>query len=233
MIMKNYISAAILAAGLLALGLCIKCGLSSFTDRNRVVSVRGLAEKEVQANKVTWPVVYKLVGNELTGLYNQIETTNATIIDYLTSNGLSDDEISVDAPDINDLQANAYSNDNIRYRYTLTQVITVTSTQVDLVRKLINRQGELLKKGIAIVSDYQYNTTYEYTELNSIKPEMIAEATQKAREAAEKFAEDSGSRIGKIKDAQQGQFSINDRDPYTPFIKNVRVVTYINYYIED
>lgn len=231
--MKNYISAAILAAGLLALGLCIKCGLSSFTDRNRVVSVRGLAEKEVQANKVTWPVVYKLVGNELTGLYNQIETTNATIIDYLTSNGLSNDEISVDAPDINDLQANAYSNDNIRYRYTLTQVITVTSTQVDLVRKLINRQGELLKKGIAIVSDYQYNTTYEYTELNSIKPEMIAEATQKAREAAEKFAEDSGSRIGKIKDAQQGQFSINDRDPYTPFIKNVRVVTYINYYIED
>lgn len=231
--MKNYISAAILALGLLALGLCIKCGMSSFTDRNRVVSVRGLAEKEVKANKVTWPVVYKLVGNELTGLYTQIESTNATIIDYLTTNGLSKDEITVDAPDINDLQANAYSNDNIRYRYTLTQVITVTSEQVDLVRKLINRQGELLKKGVAIVSDYQYNTTYEYTELNSIKPDMIAEATQKAREAAEKFAEDSGSRIGKIKDAQQGQFSINDRDPYTPFIKNVRVVTYINYYIED
>lgn len=231
--MKNYISAAILAVGLLALGLCIKCGMSSFTDRNRVVSVRGLAEKEVKANKVTWPVVYKLVGNELTTLYTQIESTNATIIDYLTSNGLSHDEISVGAPDINDLQANAYSNDNLRYRYTLTQVITVTSEQVDLVRKLINRQGELLKKGVAIVSDYQYNTTYEYTELNSIKPDMIAEATQKAREAAEKFAEDSGSRIGRIKDAQQGQFSINDRDPYTPFIKNVRVVTYINYYIED
>lgn len=231
--MKNYISAAILAVGLLALGLCIKCGMSSFTDRNRVVSVRGLAEKEVKANKVTWPVVYKLVGNELTTLYTQIESTNATIIDYLTSNGLSQDEISVGAPDINDLQANAYSNDNLRYRYTLTQVITVTSEQVDLVRKLINRQGELLKKGVAIVSDYQYNTTYEYTELNSIKPDMIAEATQKAREAAEKFAEDSGSRIGRIKDAQQGQFSINDRDPYTPFIKNVRVVTYINYYIED
>lgn len=230
--MKSIISSIILALGLLALGLCIKCGITSFSDRNRVVSVRGLAEQEVQANKVTWPVVYKLVGNDLPSLYTEIESTNRIIIQYLTSNGISNQEITVGAPSMEDLEANPYNN-NLRYRYNLTEVITVTSEQVDLVRKLINRQGELLKKGVAIVSDYSYQTTYEYTELNSIKPEMIAEATRKAREAAEKFAEDSGSKIGKIKDAQQGQFSITDRDPYTPFIKNVRIVTYINYQIED
>ncbi|MCF0175103.1 MAG: SIMPL domain-containing protein, partial [Bacteroidales bacterium] len=92
----------------------------------------------------------------------------------------------------------------------------------------------LLKKGVAVIIDnYEYSTIYEYTELNSIKPEMIAEATKNARLAAEKFAEDSGSKVGKIMNASQGQFSIENRDPYTPFIKKIRVVTSMTYSIED
>lgn len=75
--------------------------------------------------------------------------------------------------------------------------------------------------------------TYDYTELNSIKPEMIAEATKNAREAAKKFADDSDSKIGKIKSARQGQFSVEDRDSYTPYIKEVRVVTTLTYFLED
>ncbi len=98
----------------------------------------------------------------------------------------------------------------------------------------MERQTELLKQGIAIVAgDYQYQTTYEYTDLNSIKPEMIAEATKNAREAANKFAEDSDSKLGKIKTASQGQFSIEDRDQYTPYLKKVRVVSSIVYYLND
>lgn len=232
--MKNYISALLIALGLCALGLFIKCGMNSFSDRDRVVSVRGLAEKEVKANKVTWPIVYKLVGNDLASLYNQLEATNRTIGSFLTSNGLTESEYLVGAPNVTDLQADRYNSQTAPYRYNITEVITVTSNQVELVEQLILRQGELLKKGIAIVTDdWQNQTIYEYTELNTIKPEMIAEATRNARAAANKFAEDSGSKIGKIKNAQQGQFSIEDRDPYTPSIKNVRVVTYINYYIED
>ena len=112
--------------------------------------------------------------------------------------------------------------------------MVVTSSQVDLVRKLIERQTELLKQGIAIVAgDYQYQTTYEYTDLNTIKPGMIADATKNAREAAMKFAEDSESELGKIKTASQGQFSIEDRDQYTPYIKNVRVVSTIVYFLKD
>ena len=96
------------------------------------------------------------------------------------------------------------------------------------------RMGELLKQGIAIsANDYDQQVQYEFTKLNEIKPAMIEEATKNARAAAEKFAEDSGSRLGKIKDAQQGQFSIEDRDQYTPGIKNVRIVTYVSYFLKS
>ncbi len=102
------------------------------------------------------------------------------------------------------------------------------------VNKLISRQTELLKQGIAITAgDYEYRTIYEYTALNDIKPGMIAEATANAREAADKFAADSKSRLGKIKTATQGQFDISDRDPYTPYLKKVRVVSTIVFYLED
>lgn len=231
---KTIIGAAILAVGLLALGLCLRSGLKSFTDSQRVVTVRGLAEREVKANKVTWPISFTLVGNDLPSLYTQMESSNKIITNYLTSNGLTADEYSISAPSVNDLQADRYNTNALPYRYNLTNTIAVTSSQVDLVRELINRQGEIIKQGIALSpSGWNNQIIYEYTELNEIKPDMIAEATANARAAANKFAQDSGSKIGKIRTAQQGQFSIEDRDPYTPSVKNVRVVTTLTFNIED
>ena len=110
----------------------------------------------------------------------------------------------------------------------------MTSTQVSKVNELMAKQSELMAKGIAIVAgDYNYQTLYEFTELNKIKPDMVADATKNARKAADKFAEDSQSKLGKIKSASQGQFSIEDRDQYTPYIKKVRVVSTIEYYLKD
>lgn len=234
--MKNLrIEALILSLGFLLLGLFIERGFRSFAERDRSVNVKGLAEMEVPANKVTWPLVYKSLGNNLNQLYDEIKRSNATITQFLKEKGLSEKEISINAPEIIDLQAERYGNDRASvYRYNVTTVITVTSDKVDLVRGLISEQGELLKRGIAITSgDYRYNVSYEYTSLNEIKPSMIEEATKNAREAAEKFAKDSGSELGKIRHAYQGQFSINDRDPNTPYIKKIRVVTTINYSLED
>lgn len=223
-----------IAVGLLLLGIQIKRGLNSISANQRVVTVRGLAEKEVTANKVTWPVVTKEVGNDLTSIYSKIESTNKAILEFLKTNGITDQEISVNPPQVLDLQADRYNSNNVPFRYNVTNVLVVTSSQVEKVNKLIEKQTELLKQGIAIVAgDYQYQTTYEYTDLNSIKPEMIANATKNAREAANKFAEDSDSELGKIKTASQGQFSIEDRDQYTPYIKNVRVVSTIVYYLND
>lgn len=224
----------ILALGLFLLGIEVKNGLVSITSNQRVVTVRGLAEREVRANKVTWPIVSKEVGNDLPAIYSNIERTNSAIVDFLKKNGIAVSEIAVNAPEVVDLQADRYSNQNMPYRYNVTNVVVVTSTNVDKVRELIERQTELLKQGIAIVAgDYQYQTVYEFTGLNEIKPAMIADATKNARQAANKFAEDSESKLGKIKTASQGQFSIEDRDQYTPYIKQVRVVSSIEFYLKD
>jgi len=223
-----------LALGLLALGLCIRSGLKSMTDSQRTIEVRGLATREVPANQVTWPIVFTQVGNDLPTVYDNVSTTNVRIVKFLTENGIDGKEISVGAPSMTDLSTNRYNSNPIPFKYSVTSVVTVSSQQVDKVRELINRQGELLKQGIPIEADnYQYQVSYDYTELNSVKPEMIAEATKNAREAAKKFADDSDSEIGKIKSARQGQFSIENRDSYTPYIKEIRVVTTLTYFLED
>lgn len=233
--MKNFrIEAAILAVGLLLLGVFIRSGLNDFANRDRSVNVKGLAEMEVPADKVTWPLVYKNLGNDLASLYDAINQSNQTIIRYLTDKGISLSEVSVSAPEITDLAADRYNNNPLPYRYNVTSVITVTSGKIDLVRQLISSQGELLKYGIAITGgDYRYNVQYDYTSLNKIKPQMIEEATKNARQAAEKFAKDSDSKLGKIIHASQGQFSIDNRDANTPYIKKVRVVTTVDYALKD
>ena len=226
--------AVILAIGMAVLGGQIEEGINDFVAKERVVTVKGLAEMEVPANKVTWPLMYKEVGIDLSTLYNKISNTNKTIVDFLKQKGITQEEISINAPEIIDMQAERYVGENKTYRYNVTTVITVTSNKVDLVRDLISEQSELLKQGIAITGgDYRYNIQYDYTSLNEIKPQMIEEATKNAREAAQKFAKDSDSELGKIKRATQGQFSIDNRDANTPYIKRIRVVTTIEYSLED
>ncbi|MDL2265064.1 SIMPL domain-containing protein [Parabacteroides sp. OttesenSCG-928-G21] len=231
----NVVAAGFLIAlGLFLLGYMLKSGIENFKDKERVVSVKGLAEKEVPADRVIWPLMYKEVGNNLVDLYSTMERKNAIIVDFLTKNGLSQDEITLSAPEIIDMQAERYGNDRIQYRYNVTAVLTVTSSKVELVRNLIGSQSDLLKQGIAISGgDYRYQTQFLFTALNDIKPEMIEEATKNARATASKFAEDSNSKLGKIRTAYQGQFSISDRDANTPYIKNVRVVTTVDYYLND
>lgn len=224
----------LLCVGLIVLGIFIRFGLTHLNTSHRTVTVRGLCEREVHANKVTWPIVSKEVGNYLPSIFLNVENTNRMILNFLKDNGIEDSEISINPPAVIDLQADRYSYNNNPYRYNVTNVVVVTSSKVSKVNELIKKQAELLKQGIAIVAgDYQYQTIYEYTGLNDIKPEMIAEATKNARDAADKFAEDSGSKVGKIQNASQGQFSIEDRDQYTPYIKKVRVVSSIIYYLED
>lgn len=230
---KYIVETAILALGLSVGGSFIKIGLESFTNQNRVVNVKGLAEMEVEANKVTWPLAYNVLGNNLPELYDDMQTNNKLIIDFLKKNGIKNEEISISAPNVVDNDADRYNSNKQIYRYNGTSIITVTSEQVNLVRKLINEQTELLKQGIVIINDYRFSVSYDYTRLNDIKPQMIETATKNARSAAEKFAKDSDSKLGKIKNASQGQFSISDRDMNTPHIKKVRVVTTIDYTLND
>lgn len=226
--------AAIIALGLLFLGLSVRGGIRIFSQRDRVVSVKGLSEMEVPADKAIWPLMFKDVGSDLISLHDNLKAKNQTIVAFLKANGIKDEEISISAPQVVDLEAERYSNNTSPYRYNITSVVTVTSDNVDLVRKLMGEQGELLRQGVAVSGgDYQYNVQYMFTKLNDIKPQMIEDATKNAREAAEKFADDSDSKLGKIKSANQGQFTISDRDGNTPHIKNVRVVSTVEYYLKD
>ena len=169
------------------------------------------------------------------GYVRHPEIKNAIVIDFLKKHGLSDSEITVNPPQVKDRFADSWSQENIVNRYVASSVIIVNSTQVDLARNIMQNQAELMKIGIALICEEYGNNTikYEFTGLNGIKPEMVEESTRNARATAEKFAKDSDSELGKIRRATQGQFSITDRDNNTPYIKNVRVVSTIEYYIKD
>lgn len=228
------ISAAFVAVSIVILGLCVKWGIDDFANKDRKVSVKGLAEKEVPADKVTWPILSKELGNDLPELYNRIAVTQGKIKKFLIGNGVKADEINVNAPVVIDLNADQYSNNLKTYRYNITSIITVTSRNVKLVRSIISRQGELLKEGVAIVDGgYENPVKYEYVSFTSMKPKMMEEAIANAQKTAEQFAKNSRSKLNKIVDADQGQFSIDDRDSNTPYIKKVRVVTTITYSLKD
>lgn len=235
--MKNFrIEAIILAIGLLLLGWGIRQGLESYAESGRVVSVRGLAEREVKADHVIWPIVYKTTGNDLNAIYNHLNTVSTELCDFLKKGKLTSADITVGAPKLTDLWSERYASDNIRQRdrYNATLIVTVSTSKVDEVIGLRKQAGELLKLGIALTEDdWNNQISYEFTSLNQIKPQMIEEATKNAREAADKFAKDSESELGKIKSATQGLFTIENRDQYTPEIKKVRVVTSVNYSLED
>ena len=234
--MKGYSKEAlILCVGLIIMGACIADGLTSAFQSDRIVTVKGLSEREVPADKVIWPLVYKELGNDPAEMYERLATKNRKVIDFLKEKGIAEKEICESAIQVSDRQADSYDQNNVLYRYKATSVITVTSSQVELIRKIMQSQSELMKMGIALVTE-EYGTNivkYEFTGLNKIKPDMIEESTKNARATAEKFAKDSESKLGKIRSASQGQFSIDNRDSTTPYIKRIRVVSTIEYYIED
>lgn len=232
---KTIIAAAFIAIGIIILGCCIQKGLDSIANKDHQVNVKGLAEKEVKADKVTWPIVSKQLGNDLPELYADIATKQAKIKAFLKRNGISDKEILINAPLVTDLNAQDYaSSQSNLYRYNVTSIITVTSRQVDRVRSIIARQGEMLKEGVAIVDGgYSNPVVYEYTAFKKLKPLMMKEAIENAEQTAAQFAENSQSKINKIIHADQGQFTIEDRDATTPYIKKVRVVTSVTYSLKD
>ena len=152
--MKNrgrIIPAIILAVGLIGMGAAIRCGMVTVKEMERTVSVRGLSEREVKADKVTWPLIYKEIGNNPSEMYESLEQKNKQVVAFLKSGGIDEADITVNPPVVSDRQADNYGNEIMNYRYRATGVITVISTDVDKVRQLMRRQSELMKQGIAIV----------------------------------------------------------------------------------
>ena len=234
------------AAGPLLLGLCLLLGLVALgallgraavevREYERTVTAKGLAEQEYPADVVIWPVAFSVAGNDLGAVYRQLDEQGARVRDHLVGAGIPADEVTLSNPSLTDKSAQAWGGGPApEFRYVATRTLTVHSQQVERVRRAMGGLVELGKQGIAFTGDaYQNQVQYLFTQLNAVKPGMVEEATRNAREVAQKFADDSGSRLGRIRRASQGQFSIEDRDSNNPHIKKVRVVSTVEYYLSD
>jgi hypothetical protein len=206
-----------------------------YKEYERTVNVKGLSEREYPADVVIWPVQFTVADNTLTGLYGAIDQNVEKIRNFLLAEGIGSEELTIASPIVNDVYANIYGSDRKpEFRYTARQTVTVYSSKVDHVRGVMSKIGDLGRDGVVLVrNDYEFPTEYLFTRLNEVKPEMVEEATKAAREVALRFAEDSESKLGKIKNASQGQFSIGIRDANNPHIKTVRVVSTVEYYLSD
>lgn len=221
--------------GLATLGYLLGQAALQVKEYERTVTAKGLSEREYPADVVIWPVTFTLAGNDLGSLYQQIDTTSQRVRSYLQQAGIAVNEITLSSPVLTDKSAQAWSDSQrAEYRYVATRTVTVYARNVETVRSAMGGLLELGKEGIAFTGDaYQNRVEYLFTRLNDVKPEMIEEATRNARDVAQKFAEDSQSRLGKIRRASQGQFSIDARDTNNPHIKKVRVVSTVEYYLSD
>jgi len=227
------LAAALVAAGVALSGYFVGSGFLQARAADRSVTVRGLAEREVAADLVIWPIIYTVTADDLAALQRRTDEGAAKIRAFLAGS-FSEGEISSSQARVTDRQAQGMMDQTGRLeRYVAESTVTVRSDRIDVVRAAMERSGELVSQGVALIRSYETSTEYFFTALDQVKPEMIREATQDARRAAQQFAEDSGSRVGGIRSAQQGYFSIEDRDRFSPEFKKIRVVTTVQYFLVD
>jgi uncharacterized protein len=224
--------------GLSVAGLAVNHGLTRFKSSEKSVSVKGLAEKEVVADLALWSLRFATTGNDLTALQNKIENDAGIISAFLIKQGFKAEDITPQRLEVVDLLANQYRGNGAETnRFIISGTLLLRSNDVERVEKASSQTGELVKKGVVLDnSNTSYNIPYYlFTKLNDIKPEMIAQATRNARDAAQQFAKDSGSTLGDIRTASQGYFSILPRNQIpgveepTQKLKTVRIVTTIDY----
>lgn len=226
---KNMIQGGAIIAAALVLGLCMVWTVKTLKSYDDTVRVRGLCEKEVPADRVVWRINYSEKSNALADLRGTIRRNNDIIVDLLKQAGFSDDEIKVGTANYDDRYTYANNTSQITFRYQANQVVTVFTKNLDLVRKVQQSlETDLVNQNILANSW----ADYQYLGLNDIKPTMIAESLENARTAADEFAKNSRSRIGKMRTASQGYFEVEDLDENTPQVKKVRVVTTVEYYLK-
>ncbi len=203
---------------------------------DRFVQVKGLSEREVNADLAVWPINITLTANDLNSLKINIEKQNDEVYDFFIAQGFEKNELTKGSTNINDVRADIYNSNsrNNEFRYLAKSEFTVRTNDINKLQKALSESLELMSKGILLGSKNTWRPIeYIFTGLNDLKPSMIEEATKNAREVAEKFARDSDSRVGEIRMARQGLFTINDRDENTPQIKIVRVVSTIDFQLEE
>ena len=226
---KNMIQGTAIVLAALVLGIFMVCTVKTLKSYDDTVKVRGLCEKEVPADRVVWRINYNEKSNSLADLRAMVRDHNDVIVKKLRDGGFTDEEIKVGNANYEDRYTYASNTSTISFRYNVSQTVTVFTKNLDLVRKMQQTlETDLVNQNI-LASSW---ADYQYLGLNDIKPSMIAESLENARTAADEFAKNSHSRIGKMRTASQGYFEVEDLDENTPQVKKVRVVTTVEYYLK-
>jgi uncharacterized protein len=199
----------LLAIGLIVGSWVLGAEIKATRLSDRYVTVKGLVERTVKSDLAIWPLSYKEAGDDLSSVYAKTETDKQAILKFLEQQGIQTSEIELGVVRVVDTQANEYGGANrAPRRYIVEQEVTVRSSRVDQVAAAAQKTMQLLQRGIVLNSNPGQGLTYKFNGLNAIKPDMITEATRNARAAADRFASDSGSKVGSIRQANQGVFSI-------------------------
>lgn len=228
----NSISSIVIALGVALSGFFVGNGIIKFKKLDREVEVKGLSERVVQANEARWTMNYSVVSDNMGDLNKRISDIQKTTLEFLETEGFSKQEIQKDRGNITDKEAQEYG-ERKGARFVARGGFVVTSTKIDKLVAASQKTDELLNKGVALSGS---RVSYFFTELNNIKPQMLEEATKNARAAAQSFAINAGAKVGDIKNAYQGLFSIgstiNDYDSDSSIEKKVRVVNQVTFYLE-
>jgi hypothetical protein len=232
-IASHVIPASLLALGIAVGGLAIGHAISTYQSFNRFVTVKGFAENIVKADEGHWQISFTYADDDLAKLYQGIAGAQTKAKIFLLGKGFKDKEISFGSVSITDNQNNSYTtNTNVKH-YTASETINLNTTQVDLIKETMQTLSSLVQKGIVITNT---SIQYHFTKLKRLKPDMLVSATQNAKKAAEIFAENSHSKLGGIKKATQGLFTICSAGPNSyddsNLMKKVRVVTTVDYFLK-
>jgi hypothetical protein len=234
-------AAAVLALGIAAGGWFVGKGFTEARTGDRYVTVKGVSERDVEADLAIWPMSFVATSNKLDEAQAKISGDAHVVIDFLSDAGIPLHEIELQNLQVTDLLAQAYRSGPVQSRFIVAQTLVVRSRDVERIAAASQRIGELVKAGVVLSAEGQsmQGPFYIFTGLNEVKPPMIAEATKSARAGAEQFAADSGSRVGGIRRANQGLFQIlaRDRAPglqeSKQIRKTVRVVSTVEYLLAD
>lgn len=225
------VASVILALGFAAAGGFAAGGMERLRAADRYVTVKGSAESIVDADLVVWPLPHSVGGNELASVQRELDANTQAIRGFFLQAGFDEDEIVVSPPSLEDRWAWAYGDSRPPQRFRYSTTVSLRTGDVAKALEVVRRTGELVSRGVMIAEGSA--PEFDYTRLNDIKPGLIAEATAAARDSAEQFAKDSGSRLGGIRSANQGVVTISNRDQSSPHVKRVRVVTTVEYFLRD
>ena len=239
------VGSIVLAVGLALGGLFAGNGFARVRATDRFVSVKGISEREVRADLAIWPLRFVAADNDLGRAHSALQASTKQVLEFLARQQIDTSDAALLDFAVSDAYANQYGgSERSATRYVIRQTIVVRSTKPELVLAASQRVAELVTAGVVLSSGGEYGPggggpTFVFTGLNALKPQMIGDATARAREAAEQFARDSRSALGGIRQANQGVFEILPRDQApgisqeSQIVKTVRVVSTVEYFLKD